>query len=1003
MQKALHYQEKVKLPTYKVLEEDILPALSPDLTPRSYNIYPYKLQEIISKEKKDEVYDSLILENKFFKLTFLPQIGGRLISAYDKRQNRELFYRNPALKPVLAGLTGAWCGTGVEFNFPGSHSVTSNRPVACSGRSNPDGSASVIMSDTESISGMRWRIKITLYPDKYYIEQESCFSNSTDVHNRGYFWTNAKVEATPDTSFIFPCSCKTGSAHPPMDVTRIARFNLPYLNGIDLGKYKNVFCHLPLFLDNIRDKFFGCYDCVKEQGIIHYADYGTLPGRKIWTLGRSDDGLIMNHRVNDEGTANIEIQSGPLWLQTDFMYMEPGKYHKWNEYWLPLSETGRILNSNLSCSIGYSTSSDGKLQINIFPYEDINGVSVYMYEEGRKTNLYTGNFFAGQPIHLQTAVKDSEEFPFKLQVVNEKENDVISFSHDNINRPELFDSENTEIDEREPEALFLKGLYKQERGDNSEADEFFNRALQKDPTSSQALLFKGINEFKKGQIDTAKQNFKGVLRKNRRDPGANYYLGLCLSRNGDTANSIYYLRRAAFDRRYAVTATFNIAIQEIRSGAFVDAWKTLENEIIDERGSLTASIENIRLLELAFVIAGRKQTLFNENNLKEAIISIDPQNILVKSGEDLKETASCNLRKQNTQHIIMLANFYISLALYDDALSLLRKYSRQQDCLHPIVGYTISFLAYKLNDAKVSEEAFKIAESQPVDGINPFSYETYQLLKELDVLYGGKALKYYIGVLLASFGDWQNAYSNWESALNSGFKSSFLFRAMGLFNWKQAGNMEVAAEYYLKGFEQGRVSYKYIYEMNSILRNIGRLEERERILNQLPVDLQKNSFIILNRAELLFDQGKFKEVIDLLAETTFSLYEGKRNTVDLYINANIALGIQEFDSGNFKGAEKYFKEALAYPWNLGVGRSVGCFDMKTKYWLCKTIAQTEGTEKAVSMLEDYIKENKKYSFGFKPLKMLRWEEDKLEDSPFTEENILYQGKLEKYYNALKNL
>ena len=153
------------IPTYETGPADLLPPLVADMMPRGYPVYPYPLQEQREQEKKDKTYDSVVLENDYLTLTFLPALGGRLISIYDKVAQREVLFRNPVIKPLLVGLRGAWAGIGMEFNFPGSHSVTSHCSIKCAKRQNDDGSASVTLSDIEWVSGMEWRIRITLRPD----------------------------------------------------------------------------------------------------------------------------------------------------------------------------------------------------------------------------------------------------------------------------------------------------------------------------------------------------------------------------------------------------------------------------------------------------------------------------------------------------------------------------------------------------------------------------------------------------------------------------------------------------------------------------------------------------------------------------------------------------------------------------------------------------------------------------------------------------------------------
>ena len=81
------------LPWYAPGEDDIEPALLAEFTPRRAPVYPYTLREVIQFEKEERVFEALTLENEFLKLTILPELGGRIYSAFDKVHRQEMFYQ----------------------------------------------------------------------------------------------------------------------------------------------------------------------------------------------------------------------------------------------------------------------------------------------------------------------------------------------------------------------------------------------------------------------------------------------------------------------------------------------------------------------------------------------------------------------------------------------------------------------------------------------------------------------------------------------------------------------------------------------------------------------------------------------------------------------------------------------------------------------------------------------------------------------------------------------
>ena len=72
----------------------------------------------------------LHLENAYLRLLILPELGGRIQLAMDKRTGYPLFYANPVIKPALVGLAGPWLAGGVEFNWPQHHRPATFLPTA---------------------------------------------------------------------------------------------------------------------------------------------------------------------------------------------------------------------------------------------------------------------------------------------------------------------------------------------------------------------------------------------------------------------------------------------------------------------------------------------------------------------------------------------------------------------------------------------------------------------------------------------------------------------------------------------------------------------------------------------------------------------------------------------------------------------------------------------------------------------------------------------------------
>ena len=126
------WSDPVVLPTYLPEEPSRYPAY---LDRRVYQgssgrVFPLPFHDRISETRKPRRWLGLHLENAYLRLLVLPELGGRIQLALDKRTGYPLFFANPVIKPALVGLAGPWLAGGVEFNWPQHHRPTTFLPTA---------------------------------------------------------------------------------------------------------------------------------------------------------------------------------------------------------------------------------------------------------------------------------------------------------------------------------------------------------------------------------------------------------------------------------------------------------------------------------------------------------------------------------------------------------------------------------------------------------------------------------------------------------------------------------------------------------------------------------------------------------------------------------------------------------------------------------------------------------------------------------------------------------
>ena len=92
-----------------------------------HTILPYTIEDNFDRVRSDRDFSAAIVENEYLRATFIPELGGRLWSLYDKENERELLYVNPVFQPANLAIRNAWFSGGVEFNV----GIKGHNPLTC--------------------------------------------------------------------------------------------------------------------------------------------------------------------------------------------------------------------------------------------------------------------------------------------------------------------------------------------------------------------------------------------------------------------------------------------------------------------------------------------------------------------------------------------------------------------------------------------------------------------------------------------------------------------------------------------------------------------------------------------------------------------------------------------------------------------------------------------------------------------------------------------------------
>ena len=289
---------------------------------------PYTMQAFYDRELKTKTYRAAVLENEFLKAIFLPELGGRLWSLYDKKRGRELVYRNRAVIFANLALRNAWFAGGVEWNVGvRGHTYSTCSPLFACKEVNREGEEILKMYEYEPIRGLAFVIRAGLC--KGDLRVQITVENTKNEPTYLYWWSNIAVEQTERTRVFVPTEQSYVTTYREGELL-LSRDHIFSLEGEDIT--------YPARAEAAKDYFF---DIPKERkkwiaavegdgvGLLQCSS-DTLQGRKLFVWGNTVGGKHWNSWLTDGGSY-AEIQAGLAKTQFEHIPMAARAIVSWNE------------------------------------------------------------------------------------------------------------------------------------------------------------------------------------------------------------------------------------------------------------------------------------------------------------------------------------------------------------------------------------------------------------------------------------------------------------------------------------------------------------------------------------------------------------------------------------------------------------------------------------------------------------------------------------------------
>jgi hypothetical protein len=349
--------------------EDALVETAPDDP-----IYPYpRLDQGRVAPPAPRTYRTVVLSNEYARLTFLPELGGRLLRWLDLPSGREMFYANPVVKPTHWGARGWWLATGgMEWAFPvEEHGLVEWRPWEYRIDRGPDW-AGIVLSTLDDRTGLVVEVAVLLESGRSYFTVRPRVHNPTASAQDYQFWLNSMValspsnRPSPELRFLVPGEVVTvHSTGDPGIPDAGGTISWPVHNGRDMSRYGNWEGWLGVF--SYQAPYMAAYDPTSEMGVVRVSPMTVATGTKIFGPGTLDPGIW-----TDDDSGYVELWSGLTPTFWDTTSLPPGGDVSWQERWYSLNGLGGLCAATDEAAL-WLAPSEGTVQIGALSTAPLSG------------------------------------------------------------------------------------------------------------------------------------------------------------------------------------------------------------------------------------------------------------------------------------------------------------------------------------------------------------------------------------------------------------------------------------------------------------------------------------------------------------------------------------------------------------------------------------------------------------------------------------------------------
>jgi tetratricopeptide (TPR) repeat protein len=809
----------------------------------SGRVYPNTFTDKVALEKQDQTYRAIMLENEYVQLMILPQIGGRIHAGLDKTNGYDFFYRLHVIKPALVGLLGPWISGGVEFNWPQHHRPSTYMPVHARIEEHADGSRTIWLGEHDPMLWMKGTAGVCLSPGKAIIEAKVRLYNRTPLPQTFLWWANVAVRVhdryqaffPPDVTFVADHAKRAISSFPD---ARNIYYGVDYRPGTDISWYKNIPVSTSYMVTESKYDFFGGYDHTHRAGLVHTSNHRIAPGKKLWTWGNAEFGYAWGSNLTDEDGPYVELMAGAYTdNQPDFSWLQPYETKTFSQYWYPIQQIGPAKNANTHAAVNLELD-PGTVRVGV-AVTSPRKVRVELACQGSLIINEEASPVPGQSFIKAVAADGTPPEQYELTIRTADGEPLIRYQPERrIERqlPNPATEPGDPADIATAEKLYLTGLHlEQYRHATRLPETYWVEGLRRDPENAQLNNAMGRLLLRKGEFAEAENHLvRAVRRLTARNPnpydGEPFYnLGLAQLFQGKVGEAYDAFYKCIWNYAWKSAGYYALACISTGRGDFVGALAEVEKSLLTDNENLKALA--LKVARLRWMGKTAEADALIEDSLALDVLDlrmVGERYILSHGKEDWE--AFVGALDGDIQTLLDVVFDLAWSGLPEDGYLVLETCCRQSERNHPMLWYTLSWLADTLQ--KTSEAGEHLIRAEAAPPLHCFPAR----LEEMIVLHSsiarnptGARAHYYLGNLYYDKRRYQEAIRCWRRSVELDSSYSVAWRNLGIAEFNVLQDSQAAERMYGQAFEANPNDARLAYEWDQLKKRAGLASPNDRL------------------------------------------------------------------------------------------------------------------------------------------------------------------------------